>query len=273
MPHALAAGLVRLLAVLVLLGLCGCAGHAGAAAYQPKRAEQTPVFGYKILNRYRHDPQAFTQGLVFHEGSLYEGTGLYGQSSLREVELESGEVKRSIRLPGQVFGEGVTIWQDRIIQLTWRARLGFVFDLETFKFEKQFRYASEGWGLTHDGRHLIMSDGSANLHFLNPETFAVEKVMQVFDDGIPVGQLNELEYVDGAIYANVWKSDMLVKISPANGAVLAWIDLSGLGRGAGARHADNVLNGIAYDVEAGRLFVTGKRWNTLFEIEVIESTP
>jgi len=230
-------------------------------------APPAPIRGYEIVETYPHDTGAFTQALLYHEGFLYEGTGLYGRSSLRKVDLETGEVLKMQRFPAQFFGEGLCLWQDRLIQLTWLSGVGFVWDLENFTFLRTFTYPGEGWGLTSDGELLIMSDGTSLLRFLDPETFEEVGAIEVRDRGVPVEKLNELEYVQGEIYANVWKSDRIARISPKSGVVLGWIDLSGL-LSEEERGGEDVLNGIAYDSEGDRLFVTGKLWPKLFQIEV-----
>ncbi len=235
----------------------------------PRAVEEAPpVYGYEVVRVYPHDPEAFTQGLVYEGGFLYESTGLHGRSSLRKVELETGRVVKIHNLPPEFFGEGLTIWGDRLIQLTWRERTGFVYEKETFRLLRTFTYATEGWGLTHDGRWLIRSDGTATLYFLDPEAFREVKRLLVHDRGRPVWFLNELEYVRGEIYANVWQTECLVRLSPQTGRVLGWVDLSGLlGPEDHARPVD-VLNGIAYDATRDRLFVTGKLWPKLFEIRL-----
>lgn len=236
-------------------------------------AKVTPVYTYKIINAYHHDPGAFTQGLVFEDGFLYEGTGIYGRSSLRKVELETGKVLQIRKLSDQYFGEGITIFSDTIIQLTWQSRVGFVYRKESFDVVSQFHYSTEGWGITHDGVHLIMSDGTSTLYFLDPETFEVVNHVDVHDGTTPVTDLNELEYIQGEVYANVWQTDFIARIDPQTGAVVGWIDLKGLlPPGEHGAHVD-VLNGIAYDVEHDRLFVTGKLWPTLFEIELVLQSP
>ncbi len=233
----------------------------------------TPVYGYKIVHTYPHDRDAFTQGLLFDDGFLYEGTGLRGRSSLRKIELETGNVLRIYHLPRRFFGEGLTLWQDKLIQLTWHSGTGFVYDKEDFRLLKTFSYSGEGWGITHDGKALIVSDGTATLRFLDPRTFEEISRVQVRDGQIPIAKLNELEYVRGEIYANVYLTDRIVRISPTTGTVVGWIDLQGLldrnelSRGAG------VLNGIAYDAEGNRLLVTGKRWPKLFEIKLVSGDP
>lgn len=227
---------------------------------------QTPVCGYEIINTYDHDEGAFTQGLVFADGVLFESTGLYGGSSLRRVELTTGNVLQQIDLALNYFGEGLALWQDRLIQLTYREHTGFIWDASTFALEGTFIYTGEGWGLTHDGRVLIMSDGTPLLRFLDPETQVQLDSVGVTDDGSPVGWLNELEWIRGEVFANRWQSDFIYRIDPDTGEVIARIDLTGL-LGSEPSRAD-VLNGIAWDDAGERLFVTGKWWPYLFEIEL-----
>lgn len=231
-----------------------------------------PVSGYRIVAEYPHDPDAFTQGLSIHNGGLYEGTGLEGESTLRRVDLESGEVLQSRELDDEYFGEGIAVMNDRIYQLTWQSRTCFVYDQETFDLLGTFSYEGEGWGLTADGERLIMSDGTSRLVFRDPETFAELGQIDVRDAGIPVSRLNELEYVEGEIWANVWQTDRVARIDPTSGLVTGWIDLSGLlSPEERQTHTVDVLNGIAYDAETGRVFVTGKWWPKLFEIELVSS--
>jgi glutamine cyclotransferase len=227
------------------------------------------VYTYRIVNTYPHDNTAFTQGLLFADGILYEGTGLHGRSTLRKVALETGDVLQRLELPRQFFGEGIAVMGNRVYQLTWRSRVGFVYDKESFALLRQFNYSTEGWGLTHDHRHLIMSDGSATLRFLDPETFAESHRVAVGDFSAPVRHLNELEHVRGEIYANVWQTDRIARIAPQTGQVVGWIDLKGLLSPEDRRRSVGVLNGIAYDAEDDRLFVTGKLWPRLFEIELV----
>jgi glutaminyl-peptide cyclotransferase len=227
----------------------------------------TPVAGYKIIHTYPHDAGAFTQGLVYYDGFLYEGTGLNGKSSIRKVELSTGKVLQKADLLAGYFGEGITLWKDKLIELTWQTKIGFVYDRVSFKQLRTFNYNREGWGLTHDGKRLIMSDGSATLYFWDPETFKEIDHLDVVDNGSPVTFLNELEYIHDEIYANVWQTDRIARISPKTGHVLAWIDLSDVLPPA-ERSRDNVLNGIAYDAKQNRLFITGKNWPKLFEIQV-----
>ena len=229
---------------------------------------QAESCSYQIVNTYPHDENALTQGGVYSDGELYEGTGLNGLSSLRRVDLETGTVLQSTDLEDQYFGEGITVFEDQLIQLTWVSQVGFVYDRESFEPLQEFTYSTQGWGLTHDGDSLIMSDGSDSLFFLDPETFEEVKQISVSDRGEPVDRLNELEYIDGEIFANVWLSDRIARISPTTGQVLGWIDLSGLRNPSIAANLDAVLNGIAYDTEEDRLFVTGKLWPELFEITI-----
>ncbi|MBT9331055.1 glutaminyl-peptide cyclotransferase [Paracidobacterium acidisoli] len=228
---------------------------------------QTSTF--RVVHSWPHDPQAFTQGLVFTGGQLYESTGLNGRSSLRMDDLTTGRVLQHLDLPAQYFGEGLTEWGSTLIQLTWKAHLAFVYDRFSFRLLKTLHYSGEGWGLTQDGRHLILSDGTAVLRFLNPDTFAVVRRLSVTDHGKPVTQLNELEYVHGEIYANVWYTNKIVRISPQTGKVLGWIDLTGIIPASELHDPGAVLNGIAWDAQHDRLFITGKLWPKLFEIQVV----
>lgn len=228
-----------------------------------------PFYGYKVINIYPHDRSAFTQGLVFEDGYLYEGTGLRGHSTLRRVELETGNILKIRQIPDQLFGEGVTIYDNRIIQLTWQSNIAFVYDKESFELLKELNYSTEGWGITYDGNRLIMSDGTSTLYFLDPETFNEIGRITVSDGDGPVSRLNELEYVQGEIYANVWLTDYIARISPDTGQVIGWIDLKGLLSPEDKGEVVDVLNGIAYDVQKDRLFVTGKLWPKVFEIILI----
>lgn len=231
--------------------------------------EQIQSCSYEVIKTYPHDSQAFTQGLIYDQGELYESTGIRGQSSLRRVELETGKVLQINRLDDRYFAEGMTLWQDRLIQLTWLSKTGLVYDQETFEQLATFTYPTEGWGLTHDGQELIMSDGSDTLYFLDPNTFQETKRIQVKDRRKSVDKLNELEYVKGEIFANIWMSDRIARISPQTGYVLGWIDLTGIISPQPIPKQDAVLNGIAYDELGDRLFVTGKLWSKLFEIDAV----
>jgi glutamine cyclotransferase len=224
---------------------------------------------YRIVHTYPHDPQAYTQGLVFVDGHLYESTGLNGRSSLRMVDLEAGRVLQSAPVPSQYFAEGLAAWGSTLVQLTWQSHVVFVYDRFSFRLLRTMHYPGDGWGLTEDGRSLILSDGTATLHFLDPQTFREIRHVVVKDRGAPVTELNELEYVRGQIYANVWHTDRIARIAPATGQVLGWIDLTGLLAPGEVSDPEAVLNGIAYDAARDRLFVTGKLWPKLFEIKVV----
>ncbi|MEO6277560.1 glutaminyl-peptide cyclotransferase [Roseateles sp.] len=238
------------------------------AAPLASAAAAAPVHGFKVVHSYPHDPDAFTQGLFFHDGFLFEGTGLRGRSSIRKVEIETGRVVQQVALPGEVFGEGITQWGDRIIGLTWQEQTAFVLDLKTFKLWRKFSYPGEGWGLTHNERELIMSDGTPELRFLDPLTFKELRRVRVTAGGQPVAELNELEWVEGQVFANIWQTDRIARIDPKTGHVLGWVDLTGLLPANQRTGSDDVLNGIAYDAAKKRLFVTGKLWPRLFEIQL-----
>jgi len=231
--------------------------------------EIATTYTYEIINTFPHDRNAFTQGLVFEDGVLYEGTGLYGRSTLRKVELETGNILQMHQLLTKFFGEGITIYGDSIIQLTYKENVGFVYNKDTFELLRKFNYPTEGWGITHNGRHLIMSDGTPTLYFLNPETFEQVSRIKVYDRNTPLWGLNELEYVEGQIYANIWPTERIAVIAPDTGRVTGWIDLKGLLTQQDYSRPFDVLNGIAYDKKSGRLFVTGKFWPKLFVIKLI----
>jgi glutamine cyclotransferase len=227
---------------------------------------------YRIVAKYPHPPGSFTQGLVFENGYLYESTGRYGLSRLRKIRLETGEILQEFPLAPNVFGEGITIYKDRIIQLTWQSQIGFVYDKKSFWLLRSFRYPArmEGWGITTDGEQLIMSDGSNRLYFLDPESFRVKRRLEVVDDERPVRNINELEYIEGIIYANIWQSPLIIKINPRSGQVTARINFSDIVPKEYRGHTDYVLNGIAYDPEGKRLFITGKMWPYVFEVEIVQ---
>lgn len=228
-----------------------------------------PEYTYKIINVFPHDPQAYTQGLVYKDGFLYEGTGLNGRSSLRKVRLETGEVLQEVDLPPQLFGEGIALLGDKIFQLTWKAHTGFVYDVADFHQLRTFSYPGEGWGLTTDGHDLYMSDGTPEIRVLDPATFKEKRRIKVHDGATPVQELNELEYINGEIFANIWQTDKIARISPRTGKVVGWIDLAGILSPVYRRTRDAVLNGIAYDSKGKRLFVTGKLWPSIFEIQLM----
>ena len=258
--------------LICLLVLCACLGLL-ACSDSPTGNDssdlppQAPVYGYTVVRAYPHDREAFTQGLAFDDqGVLYESTGQRGRSSLRRVELSSGAVLQRHDLPATLFGEGIAVLGDRIIQLTWQAGSAFVYDKNSFSVLQEFTYRTEGWGLTHDGQRLIMSDGTATLYFLHPDTLAETARLTVRDHHGPVIRLNELEYVRGEILANIWQTDRIARIDPRTGHVIGWLDLTGLLQPSDRRQPVDVLNGIAYDPRTDRLFVTGKWWPKLFEI-------
>ena len=230
-----------------------------------------PVMTYRLIAAFPHDEDAFTQGLAVDRDTLFEGTGLHGASSLRRVGLATGTVQHQVDLPRSLFGEGIAIVEDRIVQLTWQEGIAFVYDRATFAVLDTFFYDHKGWGLTYDGERLIVSDGTSTLRFRDSETFELVDQVTVRDGGTPVRRLNELEYIEGEVWANVWKTDRIARIDPATGEVTAWIDLSGLltPQEEAGLGSEAVLNGIAYDAARDRLFVTGKLWPWVFEIDVV----
>jgi glutamine cyclotransferase len=256
-------------------------GHAGCATTQGKNPEPTaisstkaagnpqaiPVLGVEVIKSYPHDPHAFTQGLEYYDGYLYESTGRSGQSSLRRSVLETGAILKSVSLPSQYFGEGLTIYRGKIYQLTWLSKIGFIYDVRTFRQVGEFHYESEGWGLTHDEASLILSDGSNKLQFIDPASFKVTRLLEVYAGNEAVTNLNELEYINDEILANVWHSSRIARIDPRSGQVLAWIDLSSVVKRTN-HEPEEVLNGIAYDAKRRRLFVTGKDWAEILEIKI-----
>jgi glutamine cyclotransferase len=230
--------------------------------------QQPSVYTFEVVNVWPHDSAAFTQGLAFHNGALFESTGLRGASSLRQVELQTGKILQKVNVPSEYFAEGLTIFQGRIFQLTWQSQRGFIYDLGSFQLQGEFSYSGEGWGLTNDGESLILSDGTHQLRFLDPSNFKTQKVLGVYYQDQPLRDLNELEYIKGEIYANIWHQDVIARIDPRSGKILGWIDLAGLLPASERRDAEAVLNGIAYDQADDRLFVTGKKWPKLFEIRL-----
>lgn len=263
MPHQLLPGARAAASLSIcLIGACalGCSRLGESAEPFEMIAE--------VVSAYPHDEDAFTQGLVFHEGRLYEGTGQYGRSSLREVDLRSGAVRRIAPLNRAYFGEGITVMGNKIYQLTWQNGVGAIYDLESFEVTGVFRYDGEGWGLTHDGEHLILSDGTATLRFIDPEDFSVAREVEVVGADGPVARLNELEYIRGEVWANIWYEDRIVRIDPATGAVTGTIDLSGI-YPIVLRGSEEVANGIAFDADTQKIFVTGKNWPQLYEIRLV----
>lgn len=263
-------GSLAVATALVLLACQADATERPAAAVEGLAASPAQAAtAWELVRSFPHDVEAFTQGLVYHGGFLWEGTGRRGASSVRQVRPESGEIVRRVDLPGSFFGEGITIFGEQIYQLTWVSGIGFVYDLESLQVVRQFRQFTEGWGLTHDGTHLIMSDGSATLYFLDPGTMAPVREIHVLDEGRTIDQINELEFIDGEIFANVWHRDEILRISPESGQVVGRLDLSGLLPAAERpRDPEGVLNGIAHDPDTGRIFVTGKLWPRIFEIRL-----
>ncbi len=266
---------LRLLALLALLVVplhavtISAVGADTGSVNNSLNATSIPIFGYEVVNTYPHDPSAFTQGLVYDGGVFYEGTGLNGQSTLRRVDVASGRVLQQTNISREFFGEGIAIWKDRLIQLTWRSNLGFVYGKENFTRIGNFSYPTEGWGLTSDGKRLIMSDGTETLYFLDPVTFARVGEIRVTAKGEPIKGLNELEFIKGKIYANMWPGNWIVIITPDDGSVVGAINLQGILTKSDIQgHKVDVLNGIAYDAKTDRLFVTGKWWPRLFEIRL-----
>lgn len=272
-------------AAILLCAAVACSGQDGGASAAPAANDSTndsaaaapppaaataeaapPVVIARIVARYPHDPAAFTQGLFVRDGKLYETTGLIGQSTLREVDLATGQVRRSVDLPNGSFGEGATDWGKQIYSITWREGVAYRWDRKSFRQLGQFSYPGEGWGLTHDGQRLILSDGTPELRFLDPKTFAETGRITVTFAGAPLAQLNELEWIDGAVWANVWHQNALVRIDPASGRVTQVLDLAPLVEAVTVSDPEAVPNGIAWDAKAKRLLVTGKKWPALFEI-------
>lgn len=253
---------------MIIGGLLGVSLCLTVGLMAVGRSSSVPVHHVEVVNTYPHDPGAFCQGLAFADGRLFEGTGQYGKSSLREVDLETGRVLRQVNLQERIFGEGITLWGDSIVQLTWKQRRAYTYDKDTFAYKETFRYQGEGWGLTHDGTHLVMSDGSSTLRFLDPATFEEVRRISVHEGRRRINKLNELEYVNGQILANVWYEDMIARISPEDGRLLGWLDLRSLWAARSRPSKEHVLNGIAFDESTGRLFVTGKNWPKLYEIRV-----
>ena len=250
--------------------------NASASANVPTSAEsgavRPAIQSYEIVATHPHDPRAFTQGLFYQDGLLYESTGQFGESTIRKTEIDTGNVIEFRDLPPEYFGEGITRWEDKIYALTWQSGIGFQLDLETLQPLDVFNYPGEGWGLTANDTHLIQSDGSSLLRFIDPATFAITSTLTVKLNGKPMGKINELEWINGEIWANVWQSELIARINPETGNVTAVVDFTGL-TPATSNPLDNVLNGIAYDRETGRIWITGKRWPNLYEIKVTDFGP
>ncbi len=275
----------------IILGLASCTNNSAnnkpasninnnTGANKTRTTNTVPVYGYEVVNTYPHDSKAFTQGLIFHDGWLYESTGEFGESSLRRVDLKTGKVAQNFDLAREIFGEGLTIFNDKLYQISWKNGEAYTYDLKTFKMLQEFDYQGEGWGLTHDDTHLIMSDGTHVLRFLDPETFKTQKTVPVFrEDGSPLMNINELEYIRGEIWANIWHSEApevlgkpnrIARINPSSGKLVGWVDLNNISPEDVKRGSENTLNGIAYDAPTDRIYVTGKLWKKLFEIKLTQ---
>jgi glutaminyl-peptide cyclotransferase len=244
----------------------------GLLAFVSSVAAQTPQYSYQVVHVYPHDPKAFTEGLEYRAGFLYESTGIKGQSWLRREKLETGQVLQQIDIDPQYFGEGITVLNQQITQLTWQTEIGFIYDQPSFHTKRTFNYPGEGWSLTNDGQNIYMDDGTAQIRVWDPITLQEKRRITVRDNGQPVINLNEMEWVRGEIYANIWEKDVIARISPTDGRVLGWIDLTGILPASDRTGHEDVLNGIAYDVLGNRLFITGKYWSKLFEIKVVPKT-
>jgi glutamine cyclotransferase len=254
-------------ALFLTFSLCtsSCAGDSTANS---NRANGVPTYGYEVVNTYSHARDSFTQGLEYHNGKLFESAGGEGTSSLRVVELDSGKVLDKVDVPMPYFAEGLTLFNGKLHQLTWQNEVGFIYDANSLSKIDQFRYDGEGWGLTNDGTSLILSDGTNRIRFIDPGSFKVSRTIAVLDGNKPIDSLNELEYINGEIYANIWHRDMIAIINPQTGKVNAWLNLTGLLKPGEVHDEEAVLNGIAFDAGSNRLFVTGKLWPKLFEIRV-----
>lgn len=255
--------------VVLLASLTSLSCQTGVVANRSgDRNGSVAQYTYEVVNAWPHDPDAYTQGLLFKDGNLLESTGREGKSTLRRVELQTGKVLNQVSIPRPYFAEGLTLLGGKLFQLTWQHGIGFIYDPVSFDKLGEFKYSGEGWGLTTDGSSLILSDGTSRLRFLDPETFKLRKSVAVLERGRPVTALNELEYVQGEIYANIWHEERVARIDPNTGQVAGWIDLTGLRRLSEVADEEGVLNGIAYDETSGKLFVTGKLWPKLFEIRL-----
>ncbi len=259
---------LRIVLASLALYACGQSPAAGEQAAQPVPAP-APVWGFRVVATYPHDRSAFTQGLLYLDGELYESTGQIGHSTIRRVRLEDGEVLQSVDIPRGLFGEGLVNWGDQLINITWQDGVGYRWDRRTLRRLSEWRYRGEGWGLTQNGRDIIMSDGTPELRFLDPVTLQERRRIRVSDAGSPIARLNEIEWVNGEIFANVWMTPMIARINPDTGRVTGWIDLTALAAQRDGWRRDDVLNGIAYDPAGDRLFVTGKNWPRLYEIDLV----
>jgi glutamine cyclotransferase len=257
------ASISALIIVIILVGVLAVVLNGGQTGNPP--ANQAVSYSYSVIKTYPHDTSAYTEGLVYVNGQLYESTGEYGTSSLRRVDLDSGRVLQLYNLPSEYYAEGLTIIDNKLIQLTWLEHIGFVYDANTFALIANFSVSTQGWGLTYDGTSLILSDGSSTLYYLNPQTYQVTHQVEVKEGNQSISNINELEYINGDVYANIWMTNKIAIINPQTGQVKGWIDLAGLYQ---STEFNSVLNGIAYDQQNGRLFVTGKNWPNLYEITI-----
>ena len=254
--------------IFIIIIFDSCKKNNDPINKEVKQDQHTPVYMPEIFNHYPHDQNAFTQGLIFVNGFLYESTGKRNQSTIRKIDLETGTVINEYKLAAAYFAEGITVYKNKIIQLTWRSKTGFVYDIDSFELIEEFHYPTEGWGITYDHTHLIMSDGSENLYYLDPETYQQVKRITVQENGLAVRNLNELEYIKGNIYANIWGLDKIAIID-SHGNIIGWIELEGLLLESDCSEPIDVLNGIAYDEKNEKVYVTGKNWCQLFEIELV----
>ncbi|MGA9981801.1 MAG: glutaminyl-peptide cyclotransferase [Candidatus Sulfotelmatobacter sp.] len=259
----------RLAIVFLLAALTPLLGQSSQQSSQQPHTARPPEYTFKLVQVFPHDPAAFTQGLAYRDGFLYEGTGLNGRSSLRKVRLETGELVQRVDLSSEFFGEGIALLRNEVVQLTWQSQTGFVYNLSDFRLLRRFTYSGEGWGLATNGRDFFMSDGTAEIRVLDGDTLAEKRRIKVHDGDKPIDQLNELEFVEGEIFANVWQTNRIARISPQSGKVIGWIDLTGLLPPVYHLESGAVLNGIAYDADRKRLFVTGKLWPSIFQIQLV----
>jgi glutaminyl-peptide cyclotransferase len=264
--------LIAITALAILIAVFGVTRLTSKAPEPARSTDNKPAqaqrASYEVVASFPHDPKAFLQGLVWHDGGFYESTGRYGESSLRRVEFPSGKVIKQVNLAPDLFGEGLALVDNRLIQLTWTTKRGFVYDRETFQVIREFTYPTEGWGLTYDGKDLIMSDGSDQLTYLDAQNFQTVRKLRVTRDGRPVTNINELEFIEGEIWANVWHQDVILRIDPATGQVTSFLDMREIIRPEMVRDPEAVLNGIAYDPQGKRIFISGKLWPAIFEIRL-----
>lgn len=272
-PSVIALAVVSIAGLLACLSSCSGPGEGAGKQVSnqpptPSDSQAAQKISYEVVNTYPHDPQAFLQGLVWYDGGFYESTGLYGESTLRRVEFPSGRVLKKIDLAADLFGEGLALVENHLVQITWQANRGFVYDRDTFRLIREFSYDTEGWGITYDGKNLIMSDGSSTLTYRDPQTYQPVKKLNVTMNGRPVSMLNELEFIEGEIWSNIWQADTIVRINPSTGKVASYLDMRGvLPRESRTGHED-VLNGIAYDGDHKRIFISGKKWPRVLEIKL-----